>query len=378
MPNYNDSIIGGNPFDMRRFGNIFGGQGAQRQPLLPQDSFMQAIQRVQPTPPTQPAQGQDPLMSALARLQGGQATSAYREHVGNIPNPQDYAPSKWRRLGGALAAAGAAYNRNPNAGEIGASIRDAPLRGAVQNWQMKGAGLKEQADLEAQDITGQIKYIQAIRQQENEDRKYRLEVGNQEIADLNARTNATYRSDQTKIAIQRMENAGWQRMIGANGNVVMFNPITQEQIDMGPSIETPRLANEQARIGISRGQLGVAQGQLGIAGRNADTNAIRAGIYGQSVADRRSGLGNVGFVSPNAQIAADALAVKNVIDNNPGFAQWVDEEGVVIPPSADQLNDPKYQRFKKALAAEQKRILGMRQQRPGTTGTIPRLEDLED
>ena len=65
-----------------------------------------------------------------------------------MPDPSAFAPSKWRRLGAALTAGAALFGKDPqNAMALGSEVRDAPLKFALNTWQLKGAGLKEQADI---------------------------------------------------------------------------------------------------------------------------------------------------------------------------------------------------------------------------------------
>ena len=117
-----------------------------------------------------------------------------------MPKPEDYAPSKWRRLGAALTAGAASFGRDPgNAMALGSEVRDAPLKSAVGSWQLKGAGLKEQADIEAQDIETQRDYVKAMRErykdelaQFNEQRDYEAKLEDQKIALRNAETTERY------------------------------------------------------------------------------------------------------------------------------------------------------------------------------------------
>jgi hypothetical protein len=381
MASYMDSIVGGNPFDYRRLGGILQGQAPTRPSLMPQNPWADSINRVQPPPPTQPAQSQDPLLQMLQRMQGGQATQAYRQHVGNMPDPQDYAASKTRRLGSALTAAAASFGRDPqNAMNLGAEIRDAPLKSAVTQWQMKGAGLKEQADLESQDVQGQIKYLTAVRQMEKDKQDQLIAQQNADTAAANAASTRLYREGQ----IKNYEAQNWTQTTSPTGDIIMVKP-GYKPVNMGPSIETTRIGEraeqrgfEKQRLGIAQGQLGVAQGQLGVAGRNATNQEKRTGILQQNADTAKSRLGNVGFVSPSAQISAKALAVRNVVQNNPGFAQWVDEEGVVIQPTAADLNSPKYKRFKAALEAEENLILSRKQTGMSGMGGPLSFDSLED
>lgn len=341
MPSYMDSIVGGNPFDYRRMGGILQGQAPQRSSLMPQNPWMDAINRVQPTPPTQPAQSQDPLFQALQRMQSGQATQAYRQHVGNIPQPEDYAPSKTRRLGSALTAAAASFGRDPqNAMALGSEIRDAPLRNAVTQWQMKGAGLKEQAGLEHDDAEAQVKYLTMVRQMEKDRNDQRI-----------AQQNADSLSDYREAQINKLRQANWHETTDDKGNTVFVDPDNpQNRVSYGPSEATTRLNNENRRLGYQ--------------GRDVATREAGQRTYEKAVS---------GFVSPDQQITAEAMAARNV-GRNPKYANWVDPNTGEIygintmwpawmggnRPAPD---DPVYKQFLADVETEKQRLMSV--QRPG-------------
>lgn len=343
-----DSIVGGNPFDYRRMGGILQGQAPTRPSLMPQNPWMDAINRVQPPPTNQPAQSQDPLFQALQRMQGGQATQAYRQHVGNIPQPEDYAPSRTRRLGSALTAAAASFGKDPqNAMALGSEIRDAPLKSAVTQWQMKGAGLKEQAGLEHDDAEAQVKYLTMVRQMEKD-------RNDQRIAQQNADSLSGYREAQ----INKLRQANWHETTDAEGNTVFVDPENpQNRVNYGPSEATTRLANEQKRLGFE--------------GRRVATGEDQARTYKQAVA---------GFVSPDQQMGAEAMAARN-IGRKPEYAKWVDQNTGQIYGVNDffptwmggnrpDVTTPEYQRFLQEVEEEKQRLMSV--QRPAPLGGMGR------
>jgi len=377
-----------NPFNMRRFSNIFNPQ--EDDPLMGayrKLKFNEPSTRA-PSGPTSVEADNDPLSIAIKRLQGGQAASAYREHIGKMPTMEEYAPSKTRRFGGALAAAAASFNDPRQGAIIGEKIIDAPYRNALESWQMKGAGLKEQADIEQDDVKGQIEYIKMIRDQQKNQRDYDLNVRKVDIDEEQATTNRLYREAQ----IENMQQQGWVKDVDAQGNTVMINPRTNEQKNFGPSIEGRKVANTERGTDIagfnaqtSRGQLGVSQGNLAQRGTEFDyrmgqdeiQNAARnrqLDISQQQADQSGMNAGSAGFVAAGEQYGADAMAGQAVAREHPEWANWFDADGKLKTPGDFWFHTPNPQDYAAAQAAveaKKRQILGTR--RPGIGATPGRV-----
>jgi hypothetical protein len=381
-----------NPFNMRRFSNIFNPpdddplMGAYRKLKFNEPST--APGRA-PSGPTSAEADNDPLSIAIKRLQGGQAANAYREHISKMPTMEAYAPSKTRRFGGALAAAAASFNDPKMGAAIGEKIIDAPYRGALESWQMKGAGLKEQADIEQDDVKGQIEYIKMIRDQQKNQRDYDLNVRKVDIDEEQANTNRLYRQAQ----IDNFKNQGFREMTDPEGNLILFHPDGRTQ-NMGPSIEGRKVANQERGTNISaynaetsRGQLGVSQGNLGIRGQefgqrqaqDAIQNAARdrqLDISQQSADQSGMNAGSAGFVNAGEVFTANAMAAQEVARSNPKFKDWtLDDQGRPARPGTlwgtnpVDPADPEAREFLQAVEAAKNTIL--RTRRPGV-GAPPR------
>jgi hypothetical protein len=380
-----------NPFISRRIGNIFGGPGQD-----PESPFIQAGRKFKfDSPPVQPVNSKgptseeasnDPLSLAMKRLQGGQASSAYREHIGMMPKQEDYAPSRGRRLGGALAAAAAAY-KNPQAGAaIGEQIVGAPYRNAVESWQMKGAGLKEQADIESQDVKSQIEYIKRIQEQQQKQREYDLNVRKVDIDEEQANTNRQYRQAQ----IEDMKDNGWKEDHDPQGNLILYHPDGRMR-NMGPTIAGRQQADRERgtdatvyNAQTSRGQLGVAQGNLGMRGQefnykmgqDAITNRQadqRIGISQQTADQAGMNAGSAGYVNAGENFTANAMAAQEVARTDPRFAGWsLDEQGMPRKPGnwwgTNAVDPTEAKDYLAAIETARQNILKTR--RPGV-GAVP-------
>jgi len=333
-----------NAFNMRRFANIFSG-GPQQDPLMNAyrkvDFNRPQPQQAPPQMTPQAAPQTDPFAQALERMRGGQASNAYREHIGKMPTQEQYAPSQTRRIGGALAAAAGAFN-DPRAGAaIGEQIIGAPYRNALESWQMKGAGLKEQADIESQDVKSQIEYIKRIQEQQQQERQERRDIRRLDIDEMRARTDQTYR----QAMIDNMATQGWQSMVGADGNRILYKPGEPTQ-NLGPDIAGRTAANAERGTNIRAGQLGVAQGNLGVAqanlgmrgqefnyrqGQDAILNQDRAlgrDIQQQNTDISRQNAGAAGYVNAGEVFTANALAAQEVSRANSKFNDWtLDDNG---------------------------------------------------
>jgi len=346
-----------NAFDMRRYAGMFGG-GPQQDPLMSayRKINFNAPRQQEPVAPEPPAAQEDPFMSAINRLQSGQAAGAYRKHLTDMPDPKAYAPSKWRRLGAALTAGAASFGKTPqNAMELGSEVRDAPLKSALNEWQLKGAGLKEQADIESQDVKGQMEQIKAIRE-------YMKQQNDTEIAKATAESQIRLRDAQ----IANFESQGWTQSVRPDGNLWMVKP-GQEPQNMGPSMEgrkqdwTEKYQGGQQQV--AEGKLKDDQRRTGIMGQNANTYAATAGRQG-------------GVVDAQENFQAEAFATQQVLREKPEYKGWVNPNGTIKGPNdywfggsmPNPANDKGYADFLARVESAKQRVLGTR--RPGAPGAV--------
>lgn len=376
-----------NPFDMRRFGQIIGNQNEP-------SGLMKAYRGVSFGSPTVDAEGasgaaapsrtqqaDDPIMAALSRLKGGQATDAYRAHIANLPQPGDYQPSKWRRLGAALTAGAASFGKQPqNAVALGEQIRDAPLRGALDTWKLKGAGLKEQADLEAQDVKGGLETVKQMRE-------YLQKQKENEIAAANSQSQIAYRNAQ----IENFKSQGWHETYDPQGNLILMKP-GEAPRNMGPSIKSTELglqqgaaARDEKRVGYEGERVGLDRQRVGLEGQRVGLEKERVGIAGKQLGlnERNTKVNETNrgasWISPDSQNDAKTMALNTVLEKNPDWKNWVDKDGIRAPSSYwgtyNPSNDPNYKTFLAAVDAEEQRILNRRH--PGGQAPMFSFGDLD-
>ena len=382
-----------NPFDSRRIANMFAPRdedplmGAYRKVRFDQP----AVQRMNTSAITQPeAEARiDPFAQYLERMRGGQAGTAYREHIGKMPTQEAYAPSKTRRFGGALAAAAGAFNDPKMGAQIGEQIINAPYRNALESWQMKGAGLKEQADIESQDVKGQIEWVKRMQDQQRANAVESRDIRRLELDEQKAETDRLYRQAQ----IRDMTSKGYTQRVGADGNEEMVKVLPNGEIDripLGPSMAGRQQADRERGTNISaysaetgRGQLGVSQANLGMRGdefahrvqQDEILNQDRAtgrSIQQQGVDIQRQNAGSAGYINAGEVFTANAMAAQKVASSNPKFTGWtLDESGQPRGPHdwfGTNAPDQTAKEFMNAVEEEKKNILSTR--RPGV-GQVP-------
>lgn len=373
MPSPFDPELVNNPFALRRFGNIFGG-GQQNQGLggFRDYGFLKADEPADPVMNARTSQTTDPY-GPYVNPYRGQAAEAYRSHLAAMPDQADYQPSKTRRLGAALTAAAAAFGRNPNAAEMGANVRDANYRGAMNEWGLKGAGLKEQASIEAQDVKGQLDYAKFVREQAQKDREHELNVRKAESDIANNQSLANYRTAQ----IENLKQQGWKEMYSPKGELIYVNPATGERRSFGMSFKGTEL-------GLDLDRLADQQARTQYMGQNAQT-------YARGVDASIDRANQQGYIGAEEQFKADASAVMNVLKAHPEWKGWVKGGNQVKGPgdywgSAPTQQTPGYKEFLAAVEAEKRRILNQRRSGgvpmppgglPGAGGVL-NFDDLEE
>jgi hypothetical protein len=393
------NLFGDNAFDNRRTGFILGGGGNSQEeedPLLTAIRKQGLFQRpgVQPmnsSSITQPeAEARvDPVAQYLQRMKGGQATTAYREHLNQMPTREAYAPSQTRRIGGALAAAAGAFNNPKMGAEIGEQIIGAPYRNALESWQMKGAGLSEQADMEQKDIKGQIEYIKRIQDQQQAERDYGLKERSTAADELRAQTDVARQQAQE----DNYRRQGWNFYDDANGMRVGDNTTTGEHKVFGPSLAGRTQADRERGTNIQaysaetgRGQLGVSQANLGMRGdefahrvqQDEVLNQDRAtgrSLQQQGVDIQRQNAGSAGYINAGEVFTANAMAAQEVARTDSRFQGWsLNEQGMPVKPGSlwgTNPVDPTSQDAKEFLnAVEEKKKNILSSRRPGV-GNVP-------
>ena len=380
MPNRSYGEPLENPFDLRRFAKI-----GSPEPVNPLAKAYRGVTFGPTMVGAQdiagamagPQQAEDPYVAALSRMGSNRATDAYRSHLSELPKQADYAPSKTRRLGAALTALAGSFGKTPqNAMALGEQVRDAPYRGALESWQLKGAGLKEQAGLEAADQAQQIARMKQILD-------YKDKQTDNERLDRAQRATEQYQRDTIAARLQQ----GWKQDYGPNGEILLINPVTHEITNTGiQSAKTTELGNAGRVVG--QGDRRLDQGDVSnrIAAGNLGANWARVGLEGQRVGiaqqsadattqNAATNAANSGIVAPGANDAAQTSAARTVATKHPEFAKYLDDKGFLklpgdygndwtmsgrVPAAPDPATDDNYRAFLGMVEAEKQRVLNTR------------------
>lgn len=112
---------------------------------------------------------------------GGDIYNQYKQAIMGAPTPDQYSPSKWRRVGAAAAGIGAQLATNdPRVGmNIAENVVNQPYNNAMKNWQAKTSKLKLAADEERQTQQsrfGQWKGVQDVNNTSAENQRKLLDT----------------------------------------------------------------------------------------------------------------------------------------------------------------------------------------------------------
>lgn len=198
----------------------------------------------------------------------GPAQDKYKSYLDKVPNPQDYAPTKWRRLGAILSGTSAALG-GKNGYEVARNIVRDPYETAYEDWGRGGQGLKEAATMEeasaAKKATLYQKILSDYMDAQRWERDYEIKMKNATTAEERNELTRIYNEGRIKNDAERnrltgvrdQATAGYRnRMAGiAAGNL---------DVNRGRLDETRRSNLDDAFIGLL----------------NADSNKKRADAYG--------------------------------------------------------------------------------------------------
>jgi hypothetical protein len=245
MPNFLNSM---NPFGSYR----------NRDPYANQRKFAVNFPSPEPEPevpsPYEQASGVD---FSKFYEQPGPASQAYSDHLGKVPNQQDYAPSKWRRLGAILSGVSEGM-KGGNSYEAARDINLDPYKQGYQRWVEQGAGLKESAGMEEATARNRSTFMQKI---------------------LSDYIDQQYKQGQLEIG-----RAGVR-------NVADRNTIEQRKAEIDADYKAGLISATEARnkiYGLSVQNTGnYQQGQLGL-GRDRNTIAQQGNDITKYLGERRS------------------------------------------------------------------------------------------
>ena len=184
------------------------------------------------------------------------AIDRYNAEFKNAPNPADYAPSVWRRIG----AIGAGLGSNNPYGTAAGIVR-APYDYAKQNYDEGLKPLHDAADLEYRGNTNERILANDVVSREIADRKN--DIANREVSRKEARDTETAKLNQEKLEIQRKRaeayewaktHPNYEGRIDKDGKLVYVNKtnpsdIVHTDIDTGKMNDFEKIqANIKGRL----------------------------------------------------------------------------------------------------------------------------------
>jgi len=170
--------------------------------------FRNEFEEYEPISSTRPkrARYQDPnaergaadYRSEIDKLYGtGEAMEKFYSHVQNVPRQEDYGPGILGRITAGLAGVSSGWQQGAGAGiKTSQAVLRRPYEQAVEEYEMKGQGLKAAADIEQARDAKRVQYFETLRKFDK-DEYDRL---NEEAKIENARITAEARAAQAQTA----------------------------------------------------------------------------------------------------------------------------------------------------------------------------------
>jgi hypothetical protein len=256
MPNYGYV----NPFLARRQQNVFAPNPATPSRTrfgadLTPSNFDSGSVTTPGTPKKDDERYYDDISNMMSNV--GPGIKAYRDFLTQMPNREDYQPGKWDRAAAALSGL-AAGMRDPEKGvRVASSIRDAPYQEAMQDYAVKGSGLKERADMEQEELNSKLRALQNARALGLKYDEY----------DLKRReAQAKMDNDAAHVQIDQSRAETYAKSIGKKH----YTGTPQQD---GSVLWTNDQDPNDTHIGAGKS---IASGQLGVSRTNAGANVQRA------------------------------------------------------------------------------------------------------
>lgn len=259
-----------NPFLARRQQNVFAPNaptpsrtrfGADLTPTFDAGSV---------TTPGTPEKDDERYYNDISSLMSnvGPGIQAYRQHLSQMPNRDDYRPSKWDRVTAGLAGMSAGM-RNPGEGiRVARDINSQPWQNAMEDYAVQGSGLKERASMEQDELNSKLRALQQARALGLKYDEYDLKKREAEAKMTNDTTRLGIdqsRADTYRKTLDKKHYTGTPQQ---DGSMLWTN-------DQDPN-----------DTHITRGK-SIAAGQLGVNRTNAGATVQRANTSEQARIDQR-------------------------------------------------------------------------------------------
>lgn len=334
----------GNSYAKKPSRNFFSGQSqdpaaSNTRRFLEQVSFQPPAQH---EPPEVRDQGMEwgnwmqEMRDAYTRE--GPSQSAYREHLGAIPQYQN--PSKWGKFGAALVGAAEGLRSGGAAGWNAAQeAAQTPYRRELEQWGMKEQALGRQAAIEEKQSGNRIQFMNQVRSmakdeqqarqwmaeydhkrwlEENDEAHREAERGRWDRQDLE-----TYTGADGQLYERMPGEAGPGRRVNSTLEGAKFDE-TKRSNRTGEAISWTNARTGQQNAKTAEGQLTLGQ-------------------------DREFRIGSQPM-DPRAQSSARASALTRAASSNPLWRDFVDQDtGGIKPPEVESQADPEWQEFQRFM-----------------------------
>lgn len=308
-----------NPFESFRMRNLLGSRPpVQERPsptfdtgFISPSGGRDMMNRIR-TPLSSDEQYQD----EFSRLYGqpGPAIQAYRQHLDALPNREDHKPGWMTRIASALSGMSAGY-RDPGEGiRVAQDLNSSGYNSALQDYANKGAGLRERAGMEQEELEARIKALHNARAMGLKYDEFELKRLEAERRHGVNQQNADTQRMRAEAYIKAQNRPNFEAHVQSDGSVLYVNkadPSIREEV---PASAVEAYTAQTGRI-------------------NANTNVRRTNIYGRSVDQaHQRGMANIEAdrtrpISSTDQMNARKLAIEELM-HEPEFSEFIiNEEG---------------------------------------------------
>lgn len=276
----------------------------------------------------------------------------YNQHVQNIPVRQDYAPSKLRRIGAALAGLSAGWRGGPVEGITASEgFNEIPYQRALQDWSVRGKGLQDAAGLETRNIQNENTALRNYLNYNLGNRRVDATVSRNEVLKDQGQQRLEIlkrNSDTAATRIQQLSNGEWIKgpVLDDGSGMIIINNKTGEKkiIDADLAGDAEKFKRE-------------LEGKLKVAGVYAGAQNYRTNVQGANAAEanRIRELNTGGQTSVAGENLRNQQQLQDMASKNPGWMnKWIKQRPTgqlyISPPSAfendvdpEELED--YNRF---------------------------------
>lgn len=278
----------------------------------------------------------------------GEAASAYREHMGAVPQYQT--PTKWGKFGAALVGGMEGLRSGAGAGfQAGQDVAAAPYKRAMEQWGVKEQALGRSAEMEDKASNRRLSYIKekrAISSERDDMSKWMAEFELKQDKEDNDEAQRQAERDHWK-------DQGWKTRIDQDGNEIAYNPAVPG---------SDRVLGKSSKVrdwGFEAGRLGASQEGNRISAANAGTNRDRLGLARETEGRmvRREGRYENPPISASEQSSARTSALGRAATERRDWTEFVSPEGTVTPPQ-DPAKRAKFREFMRRVESIEDGIFG--------------------